>query len=142
MIRITEPLFAEPCLYGDYFGLKEWLRNLIQKAKKQQQVAFRTEHERDGQSNYSSRDQTVHFAYVTSFWVEGNQTHIGLQCKPKTLPTKELRQRATNYCRWEIMFIVWTVGLYASLSATSPIPLPFTSNGHGTHKFFPTSAAS
>jgi hypothetical protein len=37
------------------------------------------------------------------------------------------------------MFLVWTV--YASLSATPPtplIPLPFTSNGRGTHRFVPT----
>jgi hypothetical protein len=72
-----------------------------------------------------SRDQTVHFAYVTSSRVEGKQTHI--LCKPKTLPTEELRQRDTKYCRWEIMFLVWTV--YASLSATPPTPfdpIPFS----------------
>jgi hypothetical protein len=31
-----------------------------------------------------------------------------------------MRQRATMYCRWEIMFIVWTV--YAFLFATAPTP--------------------
>jgi hypothetical protein len=30
-------------------------------------------------------------------------------CKPKTLPTQELSQRATKYCSWETMFVVWTV---------------------------------
>jgi hypothetical protein len=63
----------------------------------------------------SSWDQTVCFAYVTSLQVEGKQTHI--LHKPKTLLTYKLRQRATKYCHWEIMFTVWT--LYASLS-TSP----------------------
>jgi hypothetical protein len=86
---------------------------------------------------YSSRDQTVHFANVTSLRVEGKQAHI--LCKPKTLPTKELIQRATKYCRCEIIFTVWTE--YAALSATAPtplIPLPFTSNGRGTLRFTPT----
>jgi hypothetical protein len=79
----------------------------------------------------------MRFAYVISLRVEGKQTPI--LCKPKTLQTQKLRQRATKYCRWEIMFIVWTV--YASLSAVSPsplIPLPSTSNGRGTHSFAPT----
>jgi hypothetical protein len=61
----------------------------------------------------------VRFAYVASLRVEGKQTHI--LCKPKTLPTQELRQRATKYSRWEIMKKVWAV--YASLSATPPTPL-------------------
>jgi hypothetical protein len=51
-----------------------------------------------------------------------------------------MRQRATEYCHWEIMFVAWTV--YASLSATSPtrsrIPLPFPSNGSRVHRFDPT----
>jgi hypothetical protein len=34
-------------------------------------------------NTYSDRDQTVHFANVTSLRVEGKQTHI--LCKPKTL---------------------------------------------------------
>jgi hypothetical protein len=80
----------------------------------------------------------VRFAYVTSLQAEGKQTHI--LCEPKTLLTWELRQRATNYCRWEIMFIVWTV--YASFSATPLIHLPFTSNGRGTHRFVPTTVHS
>jgi hypothetical protein len=86
---------------------------------------------------YSTRDQTVRFAYVTNLRVEGKQTHI--LCKPKTLPTYELRQRDTKYCRWEIMFIEWT--LYTPLPATPPtplIPFPFSSNGRGTHRFAPT----
>jgi hypothetical protein len=33
---------------------------------------------------YSSWDQTVHFAYVSSLWVEGKQMHI--LCKTKALP--------------------------------------------------------
>jgi hypothetical protein len=56
---------------------------------------------------YCTRDQTVRYAYVTSLSVEGKQTHI--LCKPKTLPTYELRQRTTTYCHWEIKFIVWKV---------------------------------
>jgi hypothetical protein len=67
--------------------------------------------------SYSCRDQTVRFAHVTILRVEGKNTIL---CNPKTLPTQELRQRATKYCRWEIMFVVWTV--YASLSATPPKP--------------------
>jgi hypothetical protein len=68
---------------------------------------------------YSSRYQTVRFAYVTSSRVEGKQTHIYV-CKPKTLLIYELRQRATKYCRREMILKVWT--LYASLSATPPNP--------------------
>jgi hypothetical protein len=74
---------------------------------------------------YCGRSEAVSFAYVTSLWVEGNQMHM--LCKPKTLSIQELRRPATNYCRWEIMFIVWTV--YTSSSAAPPtplIPLPFT----------------
>lgn len=58
-------------------------------------------------------NQTVHFVYITSFLAEGKQTH--LLRNPKTLPTKELRQKATKYYNWKIMFTVWTV--CASLSA-------------------------
>jgi hypothetical protein len=65
---------------------------------------------------YSNRDQTVRFVYVSSLRVEGRQTNI--LCKPKTLTTYELRQRATKYCRWEIMFVIRTV--FALLSATPP----------------------
>jgi hypothetical protein len=68
---------------------------------------------------YCTRDQTWRLAYVTSLRVEGKQTHI--LCKPKTLPTKEMRQRATKYCSWEIMFIVCTV--HASLNDTPPTAL-------------------
>jgi hypothetical protein len=60
-------------------------------------------------------------------------------CKPKTLATDELRQRATKYWRWEIMSIVRIV--YASLSVAPPtplIPLPFTCNGPQAHRFAPT----
>jgi hypothetical protein len=60
----------------------------------------------------------VYFANVTSLWVEGRQTHI--LYKTKTLLTQELRQQATKYCCWEIMFIIWTG--YASLYAAPPNP--------------------
>jgi hypothetical protein len=83
---------------------------------------------------YSSRDQTVRFAYVTSLRMKGKRTHV--PCKPKTLPTYEVAQRAEKYCHWEIMFVVWTE--CASLSATpsnSLIHLPCTYNGYGTHRF-------
>jgi hypothetical protein len=79
---------------------------------------------------YSNRDQAVRFAYVTSLQLE---THI--LRNPKTLPASELRQRATKYCRWEVMFVVWTV--FASLPATPLIPLPIISNGRRTHRFDP-----
>jgi hypothetical protein len=68
---------------------------------------------------YSSRDETMRFAYVTSLRLYyASQKYY-------------LRQRATKYCRWE-MFIVWAV--YACLPATRPTPLiniPLTSNGRG-----------
>jgi hypothetical protein len=86
---------------------------------------------------YCIRDQTVRLAYVTSLWVEGKQVHV--LCKPKTLSAQEMRQWATKYCCWEIMFIVWTV--YASLFAAPPtplIPLPLTSNGSQAPSFIPT----
>jgi hypothetical protein len=82
--------------------------------------------------------QTVHFACITSLWVEGKKK-MHILCKPETLSTQEMRRQATKYCHWEIMFIVWTV--YASLSAaplTSLIPLPFTSNSSQAHRFVPT----
>jgi hypothetical protein len=79
----------------------------------------------------------VCFAYVTSLRVEGKQTHT--LCKPNTLTTYELRQRATKYCRWEIMFIVWTVYVYLPANPPTPlIPLPVTSNGRETRIFAPT----
>jgi hypothetical protein len=70
-----------------------------------------------------SRGESVRFAYVTCLRVEGKQIHILRE--RKTLPTQELRQRATKYCSWKIMSKGWTV--HASLSATPPaslIPLP------------------
>jgi hypothetical protein len=76
----------------------------------------------------------MRFAYVTSLRAEGKQTHI--LYKPKTLATQEMRQRATKYCHWEIMLIVYTV--HAPLSATPLISLPFTSNGPRTQRFAPT----
>jgi hypothetical protein len=68
---------------------------------------------------YNSQDETVRFAYVTNLRIEGKQTHI--LCNPNTLPIQEPRQRATKYCSWEIMFIVWAI--YASLPATPSAPL-------------------
>jgi hypothetical protein len=47
-----------------------------------------------------------------------------------------MRQQATKYCHWEVMFIVWAV--YASLSAAPLTPLPFISNGPQAHRFIPT----
>jgi hypothetical protein len=44
-------------------------------------------------STYINRDKTVRFACVTSFRVEGKQTY----CSTRTLPTQELRQRATAF---------------------------------------------
>jgi hypothetical protein len=70
----------------------------------------------------------VRFAYVASLRVEGKETHI--LCKPKTLPTQEMRQPATKYRRWEIVFVVWTENDSLSASPPSPlIPWPFSSNG-------------
>jgi hypothetical protein len=66
--------------------------------------------------SYCTQDQTVHFAYITSLWVEVKQTHI--LCKPKTLSTQEMRQQVTKYCCWEMMFMVWTV--YASYLLPHP----------------------
>lgn len=57
-------------------------------------------------------------------------------CKPKTLRTQELRQRAAKYCCLEIMFIAWAV--HATLTAAPPtplIPLPFASNKCRMHRF-------
>jgi hypothetical protein len=61
-----------------------------------------------------SRGQTVRFACITSLRLEGKQTHI--LCKLKTISTQELRQRATKYCRWEIMFV------QDDRKVTQPIP--------------------
>jgi hypothetical protein len=43
---------------------------------------------------YSSRDQTVSVACVTTLLVEGNFSHV--LCEPETLMTWELSHRATN----------------------------------------------
>jgi uncharacterized membrane protein len=66
---------------------------------------------------YSTRDQTVRFAYVTSLWVNGKQTHI-LHKK-----TKDIIDIATETASYKVgllplgtMFIVRTV--HASLPAT------------------------
>jgi hypothetical protein len=61
-------------------------------------------------------------------------------CKPNTLPTKEMRLRATEYSHWQIMFIAWTECAFPYLLplSTPLIPLPFTCNGRGTHRFAPT----
>jgi hypothetical protein len=48
------------------------------------------------------------------------QTHV-LSCERTTLSTQEMRQRATKYCRSEVVFVLWTV--CASLSAAPPSPL-------------------
>lgn len=62
-------------------------------------------------SIYTSRDATVRFAYSNNVRVEIKQT----LCKPKTLPVQELRQRPTEYCRWETKFFAWIV--YAPTSS-------------------------
>jgi hypothetical protein len=86
---------------------------------------------------YSTRDQSVRFAYVTSLRAEGKQTHI--LCKPKTLSAKELRQRETKYCRWEVLFTAWTEKASVPAPPPSPLsPLPSHSNGRGTHRLAPT----
>jgi hypothetical protein len=75
----------------------------------------------------------------TSLALEQKENMYYILRKPKTLPIQELRQRATKYCRSEMMLKVWPV--HASLSAppsTPLIPLRFTSNGRGTHRFAPT----
>jgi hypothetical protein len=77
----------------------------------------------------------VRFGCVTMLRVEGKQTHI--LRKPKTLATREMRQRATKYCHWEIMFTVWAV--YASLNASPLAPLillSFTSNESGARRLY------
>jgi hypothetical protein len=92
-------------------------------------------------NRYCSRGESMRFAYVTSLRVQIKQ--INVLCKPKTLPTQELRQRATKYFRWKIIFIVWAEN--ASLSATPPTPViavPFTFNGTRAHRFVPTTVIS
>jgi hypothetical protein len=87
--------------------------------------------------SYCARVQIVRFAYVTSLWVEGKQTHV--LCKLKTLLKQETRQRAAKNRRREIMLREWTV--CASLSAAPPTPLfpcLFLSNGPQSHRFAPT----
>jgi hypothetical protein len=53
---------------------------------------------------YCSRDKTTRFTYVASLRLEEKRKHILREAK--ILQKKEMRQRATNYCSWEIMFIV------------------------------------
>jgi hypothetical protein len=67
-------------------------------------------------TQYRSRGQSVSFINVNSLRTEGKQKHV--LCKPKTSPAQEMRQRAQMYCRWEILFTVFTV--HASLPATPP----------------------
>jgi hypothetical protein len=56
-----------------------------------------------------SREETVRFSYLSGLRVEGKQMHI--LSKVKTL----LETASCNYCRWEIMFVVWKI--YTALSA-------------------------
>lgn len=55
---------------------------------------------------------------VSRTWVEGKQTHT--LHNSNTLPTQEMRQRATKYCHWEKTSVVWT--MCATLSAVPSIP--------------------
>jgi hypothetical protein len=71
---------------------------------------------------YSSRDQTVRFAYATSLRVEGKQTHM--LCKSKPIETKQLRQRATKYCRWEIFFFRMDSVCFLTLHPSQPLRSP------------------
>jgi hypothetical protein len=71
----------------------------------------------------------VRIANVTTLCVEGKQKLIF--CKAKS-STQEMRQRATKYCRWGVLFIAWAV--IVTLRTTSH-ELPFTSNGLQTHRF-------
>jgi hypothetical protein len=86
---------------------------------------------------YSSRDQTVRFAYVTSLLVEGKANAYTKSIKD----IADIGTETESYkvLPWEIMFIVWTV--YAPYMLTLPTPLitlPFNSNGRGTHRSVPT----
>jgi hypothetical protein len=74
---------------------------------------------------HGTRGEILRFACVINLQVEGKETPV--LCEKKTLQIQELKQRAAKYCRWELMFVLWTV--FACLSATPPIPvipLPFT----------------
>lgn len=56
----------------------------------------------------------MRYAFIASF---RGRKHV--LYKLKILPIYELRQRATKYCGWEVMFLVCTV--YASFPAIIPI---------------------
>lgn len=74
----------------------------------------------------------LRLAYVTSLQIERKQT-----------PQMLLSQRATKYCCYKIMFIVWTLYVYSSaILPASLIPLPLTSSGRGAHSFISTVAVS
>jgi hypothetical protein len=85
----------------------------------------------------NARGLIVRFAYVTSFRVEGEQTQA--RCVwIEGVTGIETETAATKYCRWGVMFIVCTVYVLLAALPAPLIPLPFTSNGRGTHRFAPT----
>lgn len=75
---------------------------------------------------YSSRDETVRFAYVIGLRTEGKQKHT--LHKPK----HNLRQPVTKYNLCSTYFLPATL-------PTPRIPLPFTFNGRGMHGLVPPS---
>jgi hypothetical protein len=79
---------------------------------------------------FSSRDQTVRFNYVTSLRVEGKQTHI-----------KGITDIRTETASYKAMPLGKVYSMDSiCLSATPLIPLPFTSKGRGMHRFVTTTA--
>jgi hypothetical protein len=71
----------------------------------------------------SSGYQTARFAFVACLRVVGKQTR--LLCKPNTLPTLALGQRATKYCRCEGIFTGRTVCALASAACPNSLSVCF-----------------
>lgn len=78
----------------------------------------------------------MRFAPATGLWVEGKQKRV---LSAKCVSDSGTERASCKVLPLGNMSVGWTFS--ASLSAASPTPvftLPFTCNGHETHRFTPT----
>jgi hypothetical protein len=84
-----------------------------------------------GKCVWSTREQIVRFAYVTSLFVEGKQTHM--LCKPYRIGTE-----TASYKVLSLGNNVYSMDRICFLICYPSDPLSFTSSGRRTHRFAPT----
>jgi hypothetical protein len=100
---------------------------------------------RCAENKYSSRDQTVRFAYITSLRVERKQTHVQTMQTIQTMQTRDNTDTGTETMSHKLLPLGCNIFRMDSicflLCYPSLIPLPFTSDGRGTHRFIPTNVS-